>query len=79
MKETQLAENCAQRERGKLANVGVTRFLVRDREAAELKKLKANELFQQESERQNMLDKLKNTVRIEGKFNSAFDSLQIHF
>lgn len=63
---------CAQRERGKLANVGVARFLIRDREAAELQKQKADELLHQELERQNVLQKLRNTVRIEGMSNSDF-------
>ena len=69
MKVFQLGENCVQRERGKLANVGVAKFLVRDREAAELKKQKADELLQQELDRQNMLEKLRDTVRVEGKSN----------
>eukprot|EP00800_Vazella_pourtalesii_P023627 TRINITY_DN9661_c0_g2_i1.p1 TRINITY_DN9661_c0_g2~~TRINITY_DN9661_c0_g2_i1.p1 ORF type:complete len:163 (+),score=36.69 TRINITY_DN9661_c0_g2_i1:442-930(+) len=67
---TQSTEMCAQRERGKLANVGVARFLIRDREAAELQKQKADELLHQELERQNVLQKLRNTVRIEGTRNA---------
>ncbi|KAI6657778.1 coiled-coil domain-containing protein [Oopsacas minuta] len=68
LEEIKLAELYEQRKREKLANIGVTKFLIRDKAAAELQRQKSDNLIKQELQRQEKLEKLRNKVRIEGMY-----------